>query len=145
MSRTVIATDGAPKAIGPYSQAVRASGWVFTSGQIGLDPVSGQMVSGGTAAETHQVLKNLRAVLEASGATLDDVVKTTIFLADMDDFSVVNEIYAETFRSAWPARSTVQAARLPRTQACTLCLKRRKAHVRGRRRGCSSCCSCPRR
>jgi 2-iminobutanoate/2-iminopropanoate deaminase len=114
MSRTVIATDGAPKAIGPYSQAVRASGWVFTSGQIGLDPVSGQMVSGGTAAETHQVLKNLRAVLEASGATLDDVVKTTIFLADMDDFSVVNEIYAETFRSAWPARSTVQAARLPR-------------------------------
>jgi 2-iminobutanoate/2-iminopropanoate deaminase len=112
--KSIVSTTDAPAAIGPYSQAVKAGGFVFTSGQIALDPATGQMVTGGTAAETRQVLANLRAVLAAAGASIDDVVKTTIFLADMDDFAVVNEIYAETFRSAMPARSTVQAARLPR-------------------------------
>jgi 2-iminobutanoate/2-iminopropanoate deaminase len=112
--KSIVSTADAPAAIGPYSQAVKAGGFVFTSGQIALDPATGQMVTGGTAAETRQVMANLRAVLAAAGASTDDVVKTTIFLADMDDFAVVNEIYAETFRSAMPARSTVQAARLPR-------------------------------
>jgi 2-iminobutanoate/2-iminopropanoate deaminase len=112
--KSIVSTTDAPAAIGPYSQAVTAGGFVFTSGQIALDPTTGQMVTGGTAEETRQVLANLRAVLAAAGASIDDVVKTTIFLADMDDFGLVNEIYAETFRSAMPARSTVQAARLPR-------------------------------
>jgi 2-iminobutanoate/2-iminopropanoate deaminase len=112
--KSIVSTADAPAAIGPYSQAVKAGGFVFTSGQIALDPATGQMVTGGTAEEARQVLANLRAVLAAAGASIDDVVKTTIFLADMDDFGIVNEIYAETFRSAMPARSTVQAARLPR-------------------------------
>lgn len=112
--KSIVSTADAPAAIGPYSQAVKAGGFVFTSGQIALDPATGQMVTGGTAEEARQVLANLRAVLAAAGASIDDVVKTTIFLADMDDFGLVNEIYAETFRSAMPARSTVQAARLPR-------------------------------
>ena len=114
MTRTIISTDNAPKAIGPYSQAVKVGDFVFTSGQIGLDPKTSEMVGGGTEAEARQVLKNLTGVLEAAGASMNDVVKTTIFLADMNDFGLVNSIYAESFRTNLPARSTVQAAHLPK-------------------------------
>lgn len=114
MQKTVISTDDAPKAIGPYSQAVKVGDFVFTSGQIALDPKTMEMVKGGTEAEARQVLKNLSGVLEAAGASFEDVVKTTIFLADMNDFALVNAIYAEAFRTNLPARSTVQAAQLPK-------------------------------
>lgn len=115
MSRTLIATDAAPQAIGPYSQAVVAHGMVFCSGQIALDPKTGEMVGGGdVAAETRQVLANLEAVLAAAGARWSDVVKTTIFLADLGDFATVNQIYGERVGAAPPARATVQVARLPR-------------------------------
>jgi 2-iminobutanoate/2-iminopropanoate deaminase len=112
--RDAIATEGAPKAIGPYSQAVRTGRLVFCSGQIPLDPSTGTMVEGDIAAQTRQVLRNLGAVLDAAGASLDSVVKTTVFLADMNDFAAMNEAYATFFTSPAPARSTVQAARLPK-------------------------------
>ncbi|NUP12745.1 MAG: RidA family protein [Polyangiaceae bacterium] len=114
MPKTTVQTEKAPAAIGPYAQATKAGGFVFTSGQIALDPATGQMVPGGTEAETRQVLKNLLHVLEASGASAEDVVKTTIFLAELDDFALVNGLYGEVFGKTLPARSTVQAARLPR-------------------------------
>lgn len=113
MSRQIIATPAAPAAIGPYSQAVRAGNLLFTAGQIGLDPASGQLVEG-VEAQTRQALANLRAVLAAAGTAMDQVVKTTIFLADMNDFARVNAIYGEAFAAEPPARSTVQAAGLPR-------------------------------
>lgn len=109
-----IATDAAPQAIGPYSQAVRAGEWMFLSGQIALDPASGTLVSGGVEAETRQVLANLRGVMAAAGATLDNIVRTTIYLVDLGDFARVNEIYAESFRAPFPARATVGVAALPR-------------------------------
>jgi 2-iminobutanoate/2-iminopropanoate deaminase len=112
--KEVISTQAAPAAIGPYSQAIRANGMVYCSGQIPLDPSSGQLVAGGIEAQTERVLDNLKAVLEAAGASLETVVKTTIFVADMADFGVVNGIYARYFPTNAPARSTVQAARLPR-------------------------------
>lgn len=113
--RETIHTLAAPGAIGPYSQAVAAGGYVFTSGQIGLDPVSGQLVEGGTEAQTRQAMANLAAVLAAAGLTFGDVVKTTIFLIDMDDFGAVNGVYGESFEDApKPARSTVAVAALPR-------------------------------
>jgi 2-iminobutanoate/2-iminopropanoate deaminase len=112
--RQIVRTDQAPDAIGPYSQAVSANGFVFTSGQIPIDPATGQFVSGGIAEQTQQVLKNLSAVLEAAGSGLQQVVKTTVFLADMEDFPAMNEVYATFFGAEPPARSTVQAARLPR-------------------------------
>ena len=111
---TAIETTQAPKAIGPYSQAVRASPFLYTSGQIGLDPVSGQLVEGGIEAQTRQVLRNLEAVLQASNLTFREVVKTTIFLTHLEDFARVNEIYAQHFAMPFPARSTVQVSRLPR-------------------------------
>lgn len=114
MPKASIHTDQAPAAIGPYAQATKAGGFLFTSGQIALDPASGQLVPGGTEAEARQVIKNLLHVLSAGGASPDDVVKTTIFLADLDDFALVNGIYGEAFGKSLPARSTVQAARLPR-------------------------------
>ncbi|MBK7074398.1 MAG: reactive intermediate/imine deaminase [Myxococcales bacterium] len=114
MQRSVIATPAAPAAIGPYSQAIRAGNLVFTSGQIPLDPTTGQMVTGDLAAETRRVLDNLAAVLAAAGVGFADVVKTTIFLTDMGDFAAVNALYAERFSGAPPARSTVQVARLPK-------------------------------
>lgn len=116
MSKQIVQTTAAPTAIGPYSQAVRFGGLVYTSGQIALDPTSGQMVGDGDVeAETRQVLANLKAVLAAAGAGLADVLKTTIYLADLGDFAKVNAIYAAGFEgSAPPARSTVQAAALPR-------------------------------
>lgn len=109
-----IETANAPKAIGPYSQAVVSNGMVYAAGQIGLDPGTGKLVEGGIEAETEQVLKNLGAVLKASNSDFDNVVKTTIFLADINDFAKVNEIYGRYFKAPFPARSTVQVARLPR-------------------------------
>jgi len=110
----IVQTDRAPQAIGPYSQAIKANGFVFASGQIPLDPATGQLIEGDIRAQTERVLNNVQAVLEAAGSALDRVVKTTVFLADMNDFAVVNEVYANFFGATRPARSTVQAARLPR-------------------------------
>jgi 2-iminobutanoate/2-iminopropanoate deaminase len=112
--REIIKTESAPGAIGPYSQAVRAGGFVFASGQIPLDPKTGVFVEGGVVEQAQQVMRNLKAVLEAAGTCLERVVKTTVFLADMDDFSAMNEVYGQYFKANPPARSTVQAARLPR-------------------------------
>ena len=112
--RQIVQTKQAPDAIGPYSQAVIANGFVFTSGQIPIDPATGEFVSGGIAEQTQQVLKNLSAVLEAAGSSLRQVVKTTVYLADMQDFVAMNEVYATFFGGEPPARSTVQAARLPK-------------------------------
>ena len=109
-----IQTNRAPQAIGPYSQAVKANGFVFVSGQIPIDPKTGQFIAGGIAEQTEQVLKNLAALLEAAGSGLDCVMKTTVFMADMEDFAVMNEIYGRFFTDEPPARATVQAARLPR-------------------------------
>lgn len=110
----VIATEHAPRAIGPYSQAVLANGFAFLSGQIPLDPVTNQLVDGDVTVQTERVLENLKAVLEAGGSSLEKVVKTTVFLRDMADFPRMNEVYARYFAVNPPARSTVQAARLPR-------------------------------
>ena len=112
--KETISTENAPGAIGPYSQAVRAGNLVFCSGQIPLDPQTGEFVSDDIAEQARQVLKNLSAVLEAAGTSLNNVVKTTVFLSDMNDFVKMNEIYAEFFGENKPARATVQAARLPR-------------------------------
>jgi 2-iminobutanoate/2-iminopropanoate deaminase len=112
--KDMISTDRAPRAIGPYSQAVRAGDLVFASGQIPIDPTTGEFVAGGIAEQTEQVLRNLRAVFEAAGLTMNQVVKTTVFLADMDDFTAMNEVYGRFFGVEPPARATVQAARLPR-------------------------------
>ncbi len=114
MTRTVVATDKAPKAIGPYSVAIQTDGMVFCSGQIALDPSTGEIVSGGVQAETRQVLTNLKHVLEAAGSDLAHVVKTTVFLRDMSDFAAMNAVYAEFFTENPPARSTVAVAGLPR-------------------------------
>ncbi|MDX1502137.1 MAG: RidA family protein [Thermoanaerobaculia bacterium] len=107
-------TDRAPAAIGPYSQAVSADGWLYLSGQIGLDPKSGKLVGPSTEEQTRQVLSNLREVLAAAGCTPADVLRATIYLLDMDDFDTVNELYGEFLGSHRPARSTVQAAALPK-------------------------------
>ena len=112
--KRVIHSADAPKAIGPYSQAIVANGFVYTAGQVGVDPKTGTLVDGGVVEQTEQVLKNIEAVLKASGSGMDDVVKTTVFLADIDDFATMNEIYAKRFKAPFPARSTVQVARLPR-------------------------------
>ena len=112
--REAISTSEAPAAIGPYSQAIRAGDLVFVSGQIPLDPSSGQLVDGGITEQTHRVLKNLDAILRAAGTSFSHVVKTTVYLSDMTDFATVNAIYAEYFPAPAPARATVQAARLPR-------------------------------
>ena len=112
--RTVVATDGAPAAIGPYSQGVVAGGFFFSAGQIPLDPATGELVEGGIAEQTERVLQSLGAVLEAAGSSFDRVVKTTCFLADLDDFAGFNAVYARYFGDNPPARSTVQVAKLPK-------------------------------
>ncbi len=112
--REIITTDKAPGAIGPYSQAIKTGGMVYCSGQIPIDPTTGEFVSSDIAEQTEQVLKNLAAVLEAANTNLENVVKTTVFLADMGDFAAMNEVYARYFDGNKPARATVQAARLPR-------------------------------
>ncbi len=109
-----VATDRGPKAIGPYSQAVRANGFVFLSGQIPLDPKTQQLVDGNASVQTERVLENLKAVVEAAGSSLHRVVKTTVFLADMNDFGAMNEVYARYFGAHAPARSTVEVSKLPR-------------------------------
>lgn len=115
--KSVVSTTAAPPAIGPYSQAIVANGFVFASGQIPLDPATGQIVEGDIRAQTERVLENLRAVLAAAGSSLEAAVKTTCFLRDMADFPAFNEVYAGFFTGAPPARSTVQVARLPRDVA----------------------------
>ena len=112
--KEIIATNDAPQAIGPYSQAVRVGNMIFASGQIPLDPATKEFVPGGVAEQTEQVLKNLTAVFAAAGVGLDQIVKTTVFLADMNDFNAMNEVYGKYFGQNPPARATVQAARLPR-------------------------------
>jgi 2-iminobutanoate/2-iminopropanoate deaminase len=109
-----VQTETAPAAIGPYSQAIKANGFVFASGQIPINPATGEFVPGGIREQTEQVLKNLSAVLEAAGTGLEHVVKTTVFLADMKEFAVMNEVYAQYFKGETPARATVAAAGLPR-------------------------------
>ena len=112
--REIISTDKAPGAIGPYSQAIKTGGMVFCSGQIPIDPATGEFVSNDVVEQTEQVLKNLSAVLDAAGTSLGNVVKTTVFLADMGDFAAMNEVYGRYFSENKPARATVQAARLPK-------------------------------
>lgn len=112
--KEVIATDRGPKAIGPYSQAIRANGLLFVSGQIALDPSTQLLVAGEIKEQTERVMENLKGIVEAAGSALDRVVRTTVFLADMNEFAAMNEIYARYFPEQPPARSTVQAARLPR-------------------------------
>jgi 2-iminobutanoate/2-iminopropanoate deaminase len=112
--REVIATAHAPQAIGPYSQAIRAGGFVFVSGQIPLDPASGEIVAGGVAEQTRRVLANLEAILTASGSGLDKVVRTTVYLKDMGEFAAMNEVYGGFFPQSAPARATVEVSRLPK-------------------------------
>ena len=107
-------TDGAPRAIGPYSQAVSADGWLYTSGQVGIDPATGELVAGGFEAQARQVFANLRAVLAAAGCGFSDVIKATVYVADLADFPKLNAIYAEAMGDHRPARSTVQVAGLPK-------------------------------
>ncbi|HEY1386901.1 MAG TPA: RidA family protein [Ktedonobacterales bacterium] len=114
MTRTKISTTSAPAALGPYSQAIVLDGMVFASGQIALDPTSGQLVEGDVRAQTHRVLQNLTAVLEAAGSSLGNVVKTTVFLTSMSNFTAMNEVYATYFGDEPPARSTVAVAELPK-------------------------------
>ena len=114
MSLTPVQTDKAPAAIGPYSQGIVANGFLFTAGQIALDPVSGQIVAGDVVAQADRVLTNLKAILDSAGASWSDVVKTTVYLHDMNDFPRVNEVYARALGTARPARSTVQVSALPR-------------------------------
>ena len=114
MNRESVQTDNAPKAIGPYEQAIKANGFIYTAGQIPIDPKTGNFVEGGITAQTRQVLENLKAVLEAGGSSLDRVVKATVFLKNMADFAAMNEVYAQYLGSAKPARSTVSVAELPR-------------------------------
>jgi 2-iminobutanoate/2-iminopropanoate deaminase len=112
--RDLISTKDAPQAIGPYSQAIRGNGFVFISGQIAIDPATQQVIAGDIAAQTDRVLKNLSAILKAAGSGLEKVVRSTVFLKDMGDFATMNEVYARYFTASPPARSTVQAARLPK-------------------------------
>jgi len=112
--REVIATSEAPSAIGPYSQAIRAAGMIFTSGQVAIDPATQQVVAGDVGAQTERVLRNLDAILRAAGSSLGNVVRCTVFLKNMGDFAAMNEVYGKYFKEAPPARSTVEVARLPR-------------------------------
>jgi len=114
VEKKVIATDQAPKALGPYSAAIQVGAFIFCSGQTGIDPATNQVVEGGVEAEARQVLSNLRAVLEAAGASMANIVKTTVFLRDMNDFAKMNAIYAEFFADKYPARSTFAVAGLPK-------------------------------
>lgn len=114
MAKDIIATKNAPGAIGPYSQGIRANGFVFASGQIGLDPATGELVKGGIAEQSRQVLLNVKNVLEAAGSGLDKAVKTTVFLKDINDFAAMNAVYSEFFQADCPARSAVQVAALPK-------------------------------
>jgi 2-iminobutanoate/2-iminopropanoate deaminase len=113
MVKEIIATKNAPAAVGPYSQGVRVGNLLFTAGQVAIDPATGKVVDGDIAVQTHQVMLNLQAILEAAGSSLDQVIKTTVFLYDMDHFGAMNQVYGQFFKGAPPARSTVQVSRLP--------------------------------
>jgi 2-iminobutanoate/2-iminopropanoate deaminase len=113
MSKTIISIPNAPAAVGPYSQATRANGFIFVSGQVGIDPATKSMVDGGVKEQAQQVLTNLKAILESQGKTLEHVVKCTVFLQNMSDFATMNEVYATFFTANYPARSTVEVAKLP--------------------------------
>ena len=115
--REVISTHDGPKAIGPYSQAIKANGFVFVSGQVAIDPVTNTLVSGDIAFQTDRVLKNVSGILQAAGSNLEKVVRSTVFLKDMNDFAAMNEVYGKYFSAAPPARSTVEVARLPKDVA----------------------------
>lgn len=117
MSRETVSTNKAPQAIGPYEQAIKCNGLLFTSGQIALDPVTGTLIDGDVSAQTRQVLDNLKAVLEAGGSSLDHVIKATVYLTDLGNFAKMNEVYAEYLGGVKPARSTVGVATLPRGAA----------------------------
>ncbi len=112
--RDVISTQEAPKAIGPYSQAIKANGFIFVSGQVAIDPVTNTLLSGDVAFQTERVMKNLRGILSAAGSSMEKVVRSTVFLTNMNDFAAMNEVYGKYFSSAPPARSTVEVARLPK-------------------------------
>lgn len=112
--KEIIATEKGPKAMGPYSQAIRANGFIFISGQGAIDPATGELVAGGTAEQTARTLENLKAIVEAAGSSLDHAVKVSVFLKDMNDFAAMNEVYARYFTKNRPARTTVEVARLPR-------------------------------
>ena len=114
MSREIISTDQAPAAIGPYSQAVKANGLVFVSGQLPINPATGELVSGDIRAETRQAMTNVGAILSAAGSAFDRIIKTTLFISDMEQFAVINEVYAEFFAGNPPARACVEVARLPK-------------------------------
>lgn len=115
MPKQIVQTDKAPAAIGPYSQAVIVNGFVYVAGQIALVPGNRKMISGAVPEQTHQALKNLKAILEAAGTSLDNVVKTTVFMRNLEEFDAMNKVYAEYFGDEPPARSTIQASRLPAT------------------------------
>ena len=112
--KEIVTTDRGPKAIGPYSQAVKANGFIFVSGQIAIDPATQQLIQGDIQQQTERVMENLKGIVMAAGSTMDKVVRTTVFLADMNEFAAMNEIYGKYFPAAPPARATVQVARLPR-------------------------------
>ncbi len=113
-NREVISTTNAPQAIGPYSQGIRAGALIFVSGQIPINPATGEVIDGDIRTQTRRVIENLKGILEAAGSSLEDIVKTTIFLTSMEDYGAVNEVYAEFFKGSRPARSTVEASRLPK-------------------------------
>jgi 2-iminobutanoate/2-iminopropanoate deaminase len=113
MSRKSVVTDKAPPAVGPYSQGVIAAGWVYTAGQVALDPATGEMMGADAATQAERALRNVAAILESAGSGLDHVVRTTVYLTDMDDFAAVNKVYATFFREPFPARACVQVSRLP--------------------------------
>ncbi|MEW6716290.1 MAG: RidA family protein [Chloroflexota bacterium] len=117
MPKEIIVTENAPKALGPYSAGVRMGNFIFTAGQLGINPLTGEFDSRDIGDQTRQAMKNLKAILEAAGASMEQVVKTTVFLRDMNDFSAMNAVYAEFFTRDYPARSTVQVARLPKDAA----------------------------
>ncbi len=112
--KDVISTPHGPKAIGPYSQAIRANGFIFVSGQIALDPATGQIIEGDVAQQTERVMKNLKGIVEAAGSSFEKAVKTTVYLKDMSEFAAMNEVYARYFPAGAPARATVEASRLPK-------------------------------
>jgi 2-iminobutanoate/2-iminopropanoate deaminase len=117
MQKQVVVAENAPKAIGPYSAGIKIGNFVYTAGQLGIDPATGDFIEGGVEAETRQALQNLKAVLDAAGTSLENVIKTTVFLRDMNDFAAMNAVYAQFFTANYPARSAVQVARLPKDGA----------------------------
>jgi 2-iminobutanoate/2-iminopropanoate deaminase len=114
MDKNIISTEKAPAAVGPYSQAVKSGGFLFASGQIPINPATGQIVDGGIEEQTKQVLENVKGLLESLGASMDNIVKTTLFIADMNDFATINDIYSGYFKKSPPARSCVEVSRLPK-------------------------------